>query len=154
MVLAWEFKPAQKAGSPCWALVTRQQTFAYDSADFPVSYAAKRLLKELHRTPCPIVRDGLDAKLVARFKPPAKLPESVVKAHVPASAVVEVVVDQDGHASLPRLVSATNDDFGWAAMTAVARWVYTVPTQGGKPVDAFLQIPFSWAPSPAPAQGT
>jgi TonB family protein len=150
MVLSWQFKPARLAGNASWALVTRQETFEIDEGDFPVSTVAQRLLRELGRSPCPIVRTGLDQAPLPRFHPRMRVPDALLKARSPAKAVVEIVVDEEGHAQLPRVVSATDPDFGWAAMTAVARWIYTPPTQNGKPVAAFIQVPFSWAPSPAP----
>jgi TonB family protein len=153
MVLAWQFKPARLAGAATWTLANRSQDFRRDEGAFPVSTTAQRLARELGRNPCPIVRDGLDAPLVSRFRPAMKVPDEVVKAGTPASAVIEIVVDEEGHAQLPRVVSSTDAAFGWAAATAAARWIYDPPAQKGQAVAAFLQVPFTYTPRPPAKAG-
>ncbi len=55
-------------------------------------------------------------------------------------------IDRAGRAQLPRVVSTTREDFGWAAATAVARWQFTPPTKDGKPVDVKARVPVSYTP--------
>jgi TonB family protein len=155
MIEAWSFEPARKAGSPCWALLVKEQKFSMDSDDFPVDESAERILKDLKRAPCPVVMDAhtLDRPLGGRYQPPPVVPTSVLDSHKDAEAVIEFVVDRAGHARLPRIVSSSSDDFGWAAATAVGRWQYTSPTLHGRPVDVFVRVPLVYtAEIPAPAQ--
>ena len=41
----------------------------------------------------------------------------------------------------PRIISATQEDFGWAAATAVAQWRFQPPTKNGQKVDARMTVP-------------
>jgi TonB family protein len=58
--------------------------------------------------------------------------------------VIDFVIDRDGRARLPQIISATSEEFGWAAATAVAQWVFRPPLRGGQPVDIKVRIPFSF----------
>jgi TonB family protein len=59
---------------------------------------------------------------------------------ISGKAEIEFIVDREGKACLPRIVSSTHDDFGWAAATAVERWRYQPPTKGGQKVDARTSV--------------
>jgi TonB family protein len=156
MIAAWTFQPAKKGGKPCWALVNKDQIFNESRSDFPINESAERLLNALKIVPCPIVSNlrGLDSVPKGRFQPSPVVPDSVKKANVTATATVEFILDHAGHAQLPRVISATDPDFGWAAATAVARWQYTQPLKNGKPVDVLVEIPLVYQPVPPPAPGT
>jgi TonB family protein len=152
MIEAWKFEPARKKGAPCLALLRKDQVFELDAEDFPINDSAKRLLKVLRKTPCPILADfrELDAPLKGRFTPSPVVPESVRSANARAEAVVDFIVDHAGHAQLPQVISATNPDFGWAAATAVGRWQYTTPSKNGRAVDVRVRVPLVFsAPNPA-----
>ena len=155
MIEAWTFEPARKDGKPSWALLKKEQVFSAYGDDFPVNDSAERLLKDLKRSPCPILRSpaDLDVPLKGRFRPSPIVPASVLKAKVHAEAVIEFIVDHAGHAQLPRIVSSTNPDFGWAAATAVARWQFTVPSRKGKPADVFARVPMVYNPENTPPAG-
>jgi len=151
MVAAWRFDPAMKEGKPSWSLLKKDQNFSRDDEDFPVSDSALRLLRELRRNPCPILAGGaaLDVPLKGRFQPGPVVPPSVSKANVPATASIVFIVDHAGHAQLPRIASSTNEEFGWAAATAISRWQFNAPTIKGKSVDVFAEIPVAYQPRPA-----
>jgi hypothetical protein len=129
-------------------------TFNFNDDEFPVNDSARRLLKALKKEPCPILvsTKGLDLPLRGRFQPSPAVPDSVLKAHVPAQALISFIVDHAGHAQLPQVVSATSEDFGWAAATAVARWQFTTPLVKGRPVDVRATIPIVWAPPATPGK--
>jgi len=156
MIASWRFEPATKAGVPCWALLAKKQEFDRDAADFPLNESADRLLRVLKKNPCPILMDanGLDEKLQGRFQPEPDVPDSIRKANQPCQAIIEFIIDHAGHAQLPRIVSASSPEFGWAAATAVARWQFTQPLKGGKPVDVFARIPVVYKPETRPAAGS
>jgi TonB family protein len=156
MIEAWTFVPATKNGRACWAILGKDQVFERDADDFPLNDSAERLLKALGKTPCPILEDfrSLDGPLKGRFTPSPVVPESVKAANARAEAVVEFIVDHAGHAQLPRLVSATNPEFGWAAATAVGRWQYTTPAKNGMAVDVRVRVPLVFSPPVSPAKGT
>ncbi len=56
-------------------------------------------------------------------------------------AEIEFVIDRDGRVLFPRIVSASHEDFGWAAATAVAQWQFQPPQKGGRQVDAIMRVP-------------
>ena len=49
---------------------------------------------------------------------------------------------------LPRIVTATQPEFGWAAATAITQWVFKAPYRGGEPVDVKVRIPFRFVAPP------
>jgi TonB family protein len=153
MIESWRFEPATKGGQPCWALISKDQEFDKYGHDFPPNDSAERLLRAMKKDPCPIVTNAgeLDERLKGRFQPSPTVPDSVAKANVKATALVEFVIDHAGHAQLPRIISATDTDFGWAAATAVARWQYNQPMKNGKPVDVIVQVPLVFTPKDPPA---
>lgn len=92
---------------------------------------------------------GLDGKLTPLYRVPPVYPAALLNAGRPAgNAEIDFVIDREGRARLPRIVSATHEAFGWAAATAVAQWVFAPPTRGREPTDVKVRIPFDFAPPP------
>lgn len=90
---------------------------------------------------------GLDEKLTPIYRVAPLYPSALRLPGGPAGrAEVEFVVDREGRARLPRVVSATHEAFGWAAATAVSQWVFRSPRRGGEPVDVKVRIPVDFAP--------
>ncbi len=88
----------------------------------------------------------LDAKLAPVYRVPPAYPAALAGSERTAGAAeIEFVIDRDGRARLPRIVSATRDEFGWAAATAVSQWVFQPPRRAGEPVDVLVKIPFDFA---------
>jgi TonB family protein len=89
---------------------------------------------------------GLDEKITPIYRVQPQYPQSLVANGSPKGhADIEFVIDREGRARLPRIVSATADEFGWSAATAVAQWVFKAPRRGGQPVDVKVRIPFEFA---------
>lgn len=160
MVAAWRFDPAMKDGKPSWSVLRREQSFSRSGDDFPLSDSALRLLKDLGRSPCPILGSvaGLDAPLKGRYQPAPIVPASVSEANLPEEAEISFIVDRAGRAQLPRIDRTTSEDFGWAAATAVGRWQFNAPTVKGRPVDVRVTVPIDYRPRkaenpPPPAAG-
>ncbi len=63
--------------------------------------------------------------------------------------MLDIIIAQDGRVQLPKIVSSSQDEFGWAAAAAATQWVFDPPTKGCKPVDVRVQVPFRFTP---PAQ--
>jgi TonB family protein len=61
-------------------------------------------------------------------------------------ATIQFIVDRTGRCRLARIVSATREEFGWAAATAVERWVFDPPRKKGETVDIRVSIPFTFNP--------
>ena len=79
MVAAWRFDPAMKGGKPSWSLMKREQEFNLGNDDFPVNDSARRLLKALKKTPCPVLSNtsALDVPLKGRYQPAPIIPTRV-----------------------------------------------------------------------------
>lgn len=88
---------------------------------------------------------NLDGKLTPIYRAPPAYPAAFAEYdQPPGTAEIEFVIDRDGRARLPRIVSASREEFGWAAATAVSQWVFKAPTRGGQPVDVVVKIPFEF----------
>jgi TonB family protein len=112
---------------------------AKDDSDITVRLVAALRLKQVGGA------QGLDARLTPVYRVAPRYPQALVKSGVlTGRAEIEFTVDRDGHARLPHVVSATSEEFGWAAATAVAQWIFKVPTRGGNPVDVRVKIPFDF----------
>lgn len=147
MAEALEFEPATKNGQPCWALLTLEKVFNQIGPESPVDADTKELLLELEQTEPKVYTPAeLDEKLKPVYRAPPQISDAVSKAGVPASAEIEFIIDLHGRARLPRVLSATNEDFGWAAATAASRWVFNPPLKGGEPVYVRARVPFKYTP--------
>jgi Gram-negative bacterial TonB protein C-terminal len=92
------------------------------------------LLYELDSLNSDVVEmDKLDARPKALFAPDPFDPIPLSRAEA-EDVIIEFFIDPDGGVQLPRIVSAKNKERGWAAATAVKRWIFEVPKVNGKPV--------------------
>lgn len=90
---------------------------------------------------------GLDEKLTPVFRVPPVYPAALLAAGRPKGAAeIEFVIARDGRARLPRIVSASQEEFGWSAATAVAQWVFKAPRRGGEPAEVKVRIPINFTP--------
>jgi TonB family protein len=89
---------------------------------------------------------GLDQKLKPLWRGFPAYPQELSEENVAGEAVVEFVVDRRGRVSLPKIVSASRPEFGWAAATAVSQWVFVPPTSKGEPTDIKVRLPVSFPP--------
>jgi TonB family protein len=90
---------------------------------------------------------GLDERLTPVYRVPPTYPGSLRANGSPAGkAEISFIIDRDGRARLPRIVSASDPAFGWAAATAVAQWVFKAPVRNGQHVDVTARIPFDFKP--------
>ncbi|MCC6414614.1 MAG: TonB family protein, partial [Opitutaceae bacterium] len=56
-------------------------------------------------------------------------------------AVIDFLVDENGIAQLPQVVSASDPAFGYAACQAIAAWRFKPPTRNGKGVAVQVRVP-------------
>ena len=55
--------------------------------------------------------------------------------------LIEFYVDEPGQAQLPRIITASEPVFGYAACQAIAAWRFTPPLKNGRPVVVKLRVP-------------
>lgn len=147
MAEVMEFEPATKDGKPCWALLSIEKVFNQISPDSPVDGTTKELLTELAQSSPKVYSPAeLDEKLKPIYRPNLAITDAHAKSGEPATADIEIIIDHGGRARLPRIVKASREDFGWAAATAVSRWVFNPPLKGGEPVYVRVRVPFKYTP--------
>lgn len=147
MVEAMKFEPATKGGKPCFALLTFEQVFNQMGANSPVDQPTKDLLDALEGGTAKIYAPGeIDAMPKPTYRVAPEIPEALRKGGVPAMAEVEVIIDPTGRARLPQIVTATDTAFGWAAATAVSRWMFHPALKDGDPVYLRVRVPFKFTP--------
>lgn len=90
---------------------------------------------------------GLDDKLTPIYQVPPGYPSVLLEHGRPTGrAMIEFVIDRDGRCRLPRILSATTEEFGWAAATAVGQWIFKAPRRAGEPTEVKVQIPINFSP--------
>lgn len=144
-VEAWMFKPAVSGGAG-------QPVMLRVAHDFipPDSGAVARLAADLRPGGAGVGGPGgLDRKLKPLWRGFPVYPQALRTERLTGEATIEFVIDRDGRARLPRIVSASRDEFGWAAATAISQWVFERPMRSGAPVDVRVSIPVNFPPPPA-----
>jgi len=90
---------------------------------------------------------GLDEKLTPLFRvQPVYPPALLVQDRPPGTAEIECIIDRTGRVRLPRIVTASDEAFGWSAATALSAWVFKAPARAGVPVEVRVRIPFKFVP--------
>jgi len=152
MLDEWKFRPAMKDGKPTLAVLDIQQEFSDSDGEVPVSDEARDLLDELKKPKpafCPT--KDLDAPPQLLSQLPPVFPSALVGKVTEGSAVVAFLIDHDGNVQLPRVVSATDPAFGYAAVQGVSAWKFAPLTSHGEPVAVRAKVPFDFTtPKPAP----
>jgi len=140
------FEPGLKDGHPTQTLLRHEQEFDSGRRENLLTDEDFALLKREKKKPETIVGAGkLDTPLkpISRRAPtfPLALRGKIEK----GDAKIEILVDEAGKARLPRIVSASDPAFGYAAVQAVAAWQFDPPTVGGKKAVTRVQVPFHFA---------
>lgn len=144
MIDAWRFNPAKsKEGQPVYANLNTEYAFRTNGqGDVPVSDEAKWILSDLKKKPEVIATAAdLDQPPKPISRRPPVYPTALRAAGQSGSAMIEFYIDRNGDAQLPRVVSATAPEFGYAAVLAVATWRFEVPLKKKKPVVTRVQVP-------------
>jgi TonB family protein len=140
----WYFRPGMSDGRGVATSLWKKFTFKPTEADAKDDEAV--LMRDLRDGKIADSR-GLDEQLTPIRRVSPIYPVALIAAGKPeGSAQIEFVIARDGRARLPRIVSATHPEFGWAAATALSQWVFKAPLREGKPVDVRVRIPVSFTP--------
>lgn len=89
---------------------------------------------------------GLDERLHFLWSVQPIYPRALLTEKPGGQAKIEFIIDANGRVRLPRVVTASRDEFGWAAATAVSQWVFARPLRGGQPVEVRVSMPFDFVP--------
>jgi TonB family protein len=133
-----EFIPPRVNGQPKLSQAVFSYSFKVATGLDP---RAREILAELKK-PMPAIphADTLDKVPVPVRQDQPVYPYSLQSDGISGRAEIEIIIDRTGRVLFPRVVSATNDDIGYAAVAAVARRRYQPPVKGGQPVDARMTV--------------
>jgi TonB family protein len=139
---AWAFQPAQNDQGPVAVRIRAVHEFAQrsDLAEFRLG---ARLKPGAEGIAGPA---GLERKLQPLWRGFPVYPQALLERKPSGEALIEFIIDRDGRARLPLVVSATDEAFGWAAATAVSQWVFEPPVRNGQPTDVRVRIPVGFKP--------
>lgn len=153
MLESWKFTPPQRGGQPTDTLLVKDHRFSRNSRDTALTEAERDLLSApaTGGDALPGLAE-LDRQPAMRYGVAPVYPTALRRRHQNGRAVIEFILDTEGHVHLPRIVEATHPDFGWSAATALLRARFDTPTRNGRPVAARLQLPFEFATQPVRAQ--
>jgi TonB family protein len=91
---------------------------------------------------------GLDGALNPCYQISPVYPAALVDEKAEGEAQIGFIIDRDGRCRLARIVSATREEFGWTAATAIERWVFDPPKRHGQPTDERVSIPVNFSAPP------
>jgi TonB family protein len=157
MLEAWQFEPTAENGQPARAMQqVLKVRFDSVSKDTALDASAQWLLGELKQERPDIAKAGaLDAVPWAVKMAKPVYPRDLLKGNgVSGEATIDFFVDRNGKVQLPRIVSSTQWEFGWAAATAILRFQFTPPTRGGQPVATRMRMPFVFHAPAKPMEDT
>jgi TonB family protein len=139
----YQFAPAMKDGHPVRSRVRFEQGFNYEDPPTPDD---ERLLSLEARPSAVVSIAALDSIPQPLSQRPPLYPGSAEGKMDKGSAVVEFLIQEDGAVRLPRIVKASRPEFGYAAVEAVASWIFSPPTVHGKAVVARARMPIDFVP--------
>jgi TonB family protein len=139
---SWGFKPAQGENGPMAIRLRAAHEFVVPS-ESPEARLANLLKPGGAGIGGP---GGLDRKLSPLWRGFPVYPHALREVKETGGAQIEFVIDRDGRARFPKILSATAEVFGWAAATAVSQWVFEPPMRQGQPVDIVVRVPVNFEP--------
>jgi len=139
---SWAFQPARGGQGPVAVRLRVTHEFV------PVEASADGRLVERLRPGGEGIAGaaGLDQKLKPLWRGFPVYPKSLTGERPAGNATIEFVIDRGGRARAVRIVSATADEFGWAAAAAITQWVFAPPLRNGQPADVLVRIPVEFQP--------
>jgi TonB family protein len=138
----WKFKPLFHLGEKALVDFSILWKFAKPSVENTGPESLAALVPGENRAKA----KELDRPLAPLFLLAAEYPKALKEAKTVGQANIEITINQSGRVCWPRIVSATQPEFGWAAATAVSRWYFETPMKGGKPVEVRAVIPVEFKP--------
>jgi TonB family protein len=143
----WKFEPGTTNGRPVRVTMTQRQDFRAgkpgSSIDKETAELAARIRSGKFK---PASEQDLDAPIRVQAEVTPVFPTALLERQRDGTATIEVIVDKKGRAMLPRIVEASEPEFGWAAATAAQRWLFVAPTVNGEPAEVVVAIPFKFNP--------
>ncbi len=148
---ATRFGHGTREGEPIASVVGFRHVFAFNAQGRNRGPREQGLQEEMNllersvRSPQLLGRArDLDRPLKPTERKAPAFPRSLLGRGVEGKALIEFLLDEEGRARLPRIVSATQPEFGYAAAHAVAQWQFEPPTARGTPTIMRVAAPFTF----------
>ena len=126
------FEPALSSGGTPVAVKASWRWHFSLAPDSAVFQATARLLERVRADDtADMGARGLDGRLNPRYQLEPLYPTRLLQGKPAGAATIQFIVDRTGRCRMARIVSATREEFGWAAATAVEQWVFDPPRRGG-----------------------
>ncbi len=143
----WRFAPPQRtpAAVEDSAPVVRFLFTTGSVSVIPLTPAARGTTRRAVRAESPIELPNfshLDQAPALLHQPPPKFPVTLRARAMEGSVIVKYFVDTMGKVRLPSVISATDPEFGVAALDAIRQWRYEPPRIDGRPVVALERHSF------------
>lgn len=139
MIEANRFVPAKKDKRATMAMSAQRFSFEGDISLTPETRRVVAELRKEHPAICSTTE--LDERPKALRQDAPVYPRAMKDDGLTGQAEIEFVVTAEGNVVCPRIISASQEDFGWAAAAAVAQWRFEAPTKNGQKVDARMTVP-------------
>ena len=149
MLETFEFEPALHKGKPARSWLGYAVRFdPKGGGDVPVNASAKEILAELAKEQ-PAIATGreLDSPPQPIFTKTPNYPRTIQDKSTAGEAQIEFFVDKDGAVQLPKIVSASDPHFGYAAVQAISTWRFKPVTKAGQPVITRIRVPMKFTPT-------
>lgn len=139
MIEANQFAPVKKDKRATMAQSARRYNFGGDASLNPETRRVVAELRKEHPAICSVT--DLDDRPKALKQDVPVYPRAMKDDGLTGQAEIEFVVTAEGNVVCPRILSASQEDFGWAAAAAVAQWRFQAPTKNGEKVDVRMTVP-------------
>lgn len=137
-------KPAIKEDKAVATIMWFRINFDPSSGDVRISDSAAAILKQLRLEGDDAAftkSTELDSKIKRLEQRAPRFPR-LAKVDVDhGDALIELFIDQEGHAQLPRIITSSEPAFGYSACQAIASWRFEPPLKDGKPVVVKVRVP-------------
>lgn len=159
-IRAWRFEPAEKIPAPPIEALVPVVRFFFSSGNVsmvPVSSSSPLGGRRRVRADTPIELPNfshLDATPRALQRPDPEFPVALRGRVARGTALVKFFVDAEGRVRVPVAISATEPEFGEAAVAAIRQWRFEPPHIDGKPVIAIEGQFFQFGPPAVPPGNT
>lgn len=139
MVEASDFSPARKDKRAVMAPSMERYTF---NGEASLDFDARRVLNEIRQGGEGIVAvSELNERPKAVRQAAPVYPRALKSDGMTGQAEIEFIIDREGRVLFPKIVSASHEDFGWAAATAVSQWRFQPVEKDGQKVDVRMTVP-------------
>lgn len=123
--------------------IQHRATYVFGVDELPKS--AREILKQLETQDPAFARaSDLDRPVAFRSRDDAVFPMKLRETDSAGEATIEFFIDRQGVAQLPRVLSASKEEYGFAAAQAVGQWRFDPPLRHGKPVVVRVRVPIEF----------